>query len=212
MTKKNTVKTFIIAAAASCCLAATATAQSATNSDSSGAGTGLLGGRYLEVTYDNTHVHDSLLDNMNGFGLRYNQPMESGFDFSVGYDWTRSNRVAGIRAKQQAISASVTSYFDSNGMRPFIEPGVGWTWAKTGAVKTDSFFYYVGAGVEFQVARPLVVTPYVQFVDATSYSGTTWNFGVKSTYRLNKDWGISADLSVDDDRNAGYSLGVNYHF
>lgn len=173
---------------------------------------GLLGERYTGVAYSYTHLDNSPLDNFNGFALRYNQPMNPGFDFGLGYEWARSNEVGGVHGRAQEFTASVTAFTDYNGMRAFIEPGVGWTWAKVGNARDDSFLYYVGTGVEIQVAAPVVVTPYVQFVDATEFSGNTWNFGVKSAWRLNRDWAITADLSIDDDSNTGYSLGVNYHF
>lgn len=213
MTKKTKiVKNLILLAATSLGAATLATAQTTGDEPAVEPRHSLLGERYAGVDFVYTHVHDTPFDNVNGFALNYHQPMKPGFDFSLGYEWGRSNMAAGNRVKQQEFTASLTAYSDYNGMRPFIEPGVGWNWAKFGPAKADSFFYFVGAGVEFQVSNPWVVTPYTQFVDATDYSGSTWNFGVKSSYRLNASWSAKLDVSVDDDRNTGLSVGLNYHF
>lgn len=213
MTKKtNIVKNLIVFAAASLGAATIVSAQTAGSGSVAAPRHSLLGDRYAGVDFVYTHVHDTPFDNVNGFALNYHQPMKPGFDFSLGYEWGRSNMAAGNRVKQQEFTASVITYADYNGMRPYIEPGVGWNWAKFGPAKADSFLYFVGAGVEFQVSNPWIVTPYAQFVDATDYSGTTWNFGVKSSYRLNAAWSAKLDLSIDDDRNTGLSVGINYHF
>jgi len=217
MTKKIKIKLFMLSAIASLSVAGSALAQTSGSIKSSAPKVtdpsyGLLGANYVGVDFSYVHVKDSVLDNVNGFSWRYNQVMKQGFDYSLGFGYGRSNEVASWRATQKGVTASVTAYSDHNGIRPYIEPGVGWAWAKAGLISDDSFLYFVGTGVEFQVAKPLVVTPYVEFVDLTSFSGSSWNFGVKSAYRLNKNWGLHVDVSVDDDRNAGYSLGVNYHF
>lgn len=202
----------IVIAAASLGLAATAAAQTPAEAAPVNQGEGLLGQTYTELAYTYTHVHDSAFDNVNGFAFRYNQALSAGFDWNAGYAWGRSNEFAGVRARQEELTLGVTAFTDYKGTRPFIEPGVGWTRVKVGGVKDDSFFYYVGVGVEFQVAQPLVLTPYAQFVDATEWSGSTWNFGVKSAYRLTRQWSATADVSIDDDRNTGVSLGLAYKF
>jgi hypothetical protein len=222
MTKKTTVKTLLIIAATTLGVATTALAQTApgsmptttvtTDAPPTAARYGLLGERYAGVDYGYTHIHNSYLDNLNGFDFRYNQPMEPGFDFSLGYDWARSNEYGNVRAREEQATASVTAFTDFKGMRAFIEPGVGWTWSKTGASASDSFLWFVGTGVEFQVMPRWVVTPYVRFDDATSHNRTSWNFGIKSAYRLTKSWGLNVDLTTDDDNNSGYTAGVNYHF
>lgn len=219
MTKKTTVKSLLFIAAASLGAATAATAQSASSPSPTTTSTstlseryGMLGARYAGLDYGYTHIHDSGTDNLNGFALRYNQPLEPGFDFGLGYEWARSNDYAGIRAKQEEVTADLTLYTDMNGMRPYIQPGVGYTRTKAGPGKDDSFLWFVGTGVEFQLMRPWTITPYVQFADATEYSGTTWNFGVKSDYRFNQSWGVHVDLKTDDDRNSGFAAGVNYHF
>lgn len=214
MNQKTTLKTIAGIAAVSLGLAVSAMAQTATSTDTTpvSRGDSMLGQNYAGVAYDFTHVHDSALDNFNGFSFRYNQALSAGFDFTAGYAWGRSNEVAGVRAHQQEATLGVTIFSDYNGVRPYLEPGLGWAWAKVGGAKDDSFLYYVGAGVEFQVTQPWTVTPYVQFVDATEWAGNTWNFGVKSAYRLTRDWSATVDVSIDDDRNTGFALGAAYHF
>lgn len=218
MNKKTTIKSLLLIAAASLGAATVSSAQSASNETQARTTStlseryGMLGERYTGVDYGYTHLHDSVFDDLNGFALRYNQPLGPGIDFSLGYEWGRSDSVNGIRAKASEVTASATWFTDYNGMRPFIEPGVGWTWSKAGPGKSDSFLYFVGAGAEFQISPRWVVTPFAQFVDATDYSGSTWNFGAKTAYRLNESWGLNAEVVTDDDSNTGFKLGVNYHF
>lgn len=218
MNKKTTIKSLLLIAAASLGAASMSLAQNASgDAQISTTSTlseryGQLGSRYTGVDYGYTNLDDSVFDDLDGFGLRYNQPLGPGIDFGLGYEWAESDRVGGLRAKASEATASVTWYSDYNGMRPFIEPGVGWSWSKVGNGKSDSFLYFVGAGAELQVSARWVITPYVQFVDATEYSGTAWNFGAKTAYRFNESWGLNVDVSADDDSNTGFKLGVNYHF
>lgn len=220
MTKKTNVKSLLFFAVASLGVATVATAQdnasaqpmTTTSTSTLSERYGMLGTRYTGLDYGYTHLHATAPDNINGFAVRYNQPLEPGFDFGLGYDWARSGEYAGVRAHQEDLTANLTLFRDMNGMRPYIQPGVGYTRTKSGPGKEDSFLWFVGTGVEFQVMRPWTVTPYVQFEDATEYSGTTWSFGVKSDYRFTESWGVHADLKIDDDHNTGFAAGVNYHF
>lgn len=217
MNKKTTIKSLLLIAVASMSAATMSLAQDASDQATSKASTlseryGQLGARYTGVDFGYTNLDNNVFDDLNGFALRYNQPLAAGLDFSLGYEWAKSDSVGGLRAKAEEATASVTWYTDYNGMRPFVEPGIGWTWTKVGSGKSDSFLYYVGTGVEFQATRRWVIAPYVQFVDATEYDGNTWNFGVKSAYRLTESWGVNVDVSRDDDSNTGLKLGVNYHF
>lgn len=218
MNKKINIRKYLIAAVASLAIAGALSAQG-TTPDPSGATNvqkvsyGLLGENYSGLDYSYTHLDSSPLDNINGFKFRYNQALHKGLDFGLGYEWGRSNEVGNLRLKQQELTANVTAYFDhTSNLRPYIQPGIGWTWSKIGSGKSDSFLYFVGVGAEIQVAQTWVVSPYVQFVDATSYSGHDVNFGVKSTYRINRDWSLQGEISINDSHDTGLSLGVNYHF
>lgn len=220
MNKKTTLKILVLSLATALGGALTASAQTAANPPSTDAGSpayqndsyGLLGERYAGLDYSYTHLHDSGFNNLNGFAWRYNQALQPGFDFGLGYEWARSDEFAGMRARQQEITASVTTFTQLNGMKPFLEPGVGWSWSKAGSAKDNSFIAFLGTGVELQIMRPWVVTPYVRFVRATGYNTSTWDFGIKSAYRLSRSWGLNVDLSTDDSQNTGFTAGVNYHF
>lgn len=219
MNKKTNLKVILSVAVATLGIVGTLSAQTSSQdaSDpakaSQGANYGLLGERYGGLDLSYTHLDGSAFDDINGFLFRYNQPLYAGLDFGLGYEWGRSDDVGNLRLKQQELTASVTAYTDYSGnLRPYVQPGIGWTWSKAGSAKSDSFLYFVGAGVEVQVAQSWVVSPYVQFVDATEYSGSNVNFGVKSAYRFNRNWGLQGDISIDDDQNTGLSVGVNYHF
>ena len=66
------------------------------------------------------------------------------------------------------------------------------------------------------MAPALVLTPYVNFVRATSFNWSEVNFGVKTANRLTRDWSVTAGVQYAAVRHAkdgtGLTLGVNYHY
>ncbi|MFI5358406.1 MAG: hypothetical protein ACHQ4G_13830, partial [Opitutales bacterium] len=138
---------------------------------------GVLGERFTALNYDFTHVNNPSSLQWNGGSFDYNQPLSPGLDVGFGYDWARSSAINGSRSQQQDLSASLTTFTDINGMRPFFTPGVGWSFLKSGAGKSDSLLVFGTVGVEFQLAHAFVLTPYVEFSDATRRNTRTWDFG-----------------------------------
>jgi opacity protein-like surface antigen len=221
MKQKTTIKTFIMAAAVSLGLASAASAQSASvavpaPADTTAAG-GLLGSRYTRVEYDYVDFTGGSPSLARGFGVSYNQPLRENFDLNLSYDWARA-KWSGVRFTQQDFQIGTTAYTNLSWGRPFAQAAVGWSWQDVSGVSynDDSFTYTLGVGTEFQVAPAVTVTPFVNFARATGYNATEFQFGAEATYRINREWSVTARAQYDSTRHATdaarYALGVNYHF
>ena len=223
MKQKTTIKTYILAAAASLSFAAAAPAQTSaattapadTTAAAEPTAAGLLGSRYTGVEYDYLDFTGTGPNHADGLALNYNQPVTSNFDFGLGYDWARAHN-AGVAFTQQDLEVRGTLYTNLEWGKPFALAAAGWDFAHAAGAKDNSFLYRLGVGVEFPTAWPLTVTPFVNFVRATGYNRSEADFGVKAEYRLTRAWGVMARAQYDAIRRASdqseYALGVNYHF
>jgi hypothetical protein len=130
------------------------------------------------------------------------------------YDWTQSGLVAGDRARQQTLGGALRAFSTSYTWgKPFVEGGVGYVWTKYAGNHDNSFVWEATVGSEFQVAAKTTVTPYVQYLNAPDLANSgTWNFGVKANYWVNTQWAVTGGVSIDDDNNAGFTVGTNFHF
>jgi len=219
MNQTSKLKYLILAAAASLGLAIAAAAQSAdtvvTAPAPVEAGPGLLGSGYTSVTFRYTDLDNGPPSARRGVELAFNQPLQAGLDFKLGYDWSRASADP-IRLTFQDLNAGVAAYTKLEWGKPFVQALGGWEWRRGGGTADSSFAYTLGTGVEFQVAPAVVLTPYVNFVRATGFNRSELDYGVKATYRVNRQWSVSAGYEYDavrhtKDQNV-YTLGVNYHY
>lgn len=213
-------KYFILAAAASLGLALSAAAQSTNIAVPTPtpvvSGPGLLGSGYTSVAFRYTDLDNGPPSSMRGMDVEFNQPLQAGYDFKLGYDWSRAS-AGPIRLTYQDLNAGVVAYSNLEWGRPFVQALAGWEWRRGGGSSTNnSFAYTLGTGVEFQVAPAIVLTPYLNFVRATGITRSELDYGVKATYRVNRQWGVSVGWEYDSVYHAKdaqvVSLGVNYHF
>ena len=176
---------------------------------------GLLGAGYGGAAFTYDHVSSSSPSEWRGFALDYNLPLQAGLDFNLLYDWQRAENYLG-RLTQQDAQAGVTAFAPLSWGKPFVQGLAGWGWRKGDANRDDSFKYTLGTGVEFHVASSWVLTPYVNFQRATSFNRSEFDYGVKTAYRLNRQWSLDAGVQYEAVMHAkdgvGYTLGVNYHY
>jgi opacity protein-like surface antigen len=217
MKQNSHLKRSILAAAASLGLVASAFAQNANVAVPTPApaetGAGLLGFRYTEVGYNFIDLKGS--DNANGFGVTYNQPLNTGFDFIANYNWAKAD-FTGFDAKVQDLWLGLNSFSNQSWGKPFVLAAVGWEWQKVAGFRDDSFQFKVGTGAEFTVAPAFTLTPYLNYARATSFNASEIELGVKAAYRLNESWNLTARVQHNfvrhDDDNTEYGLGVAYRF
>jgi hypothetical protein len=220
--KQNTnIKTLIFAAAVSLGAVSVAPAQSApamapapSPAPTEPLG-GLLGSRYTEIGYNYIDLTGPGPKDANGFAVAFNQPLRSNLDLTLDYDWARTH-YAGDHFTQQDAEIGATAYSSLTWGRPFALAAVGWEWGRGGGISDDSFRYKLGVGTEIPVARPVVITPFVNFVRETGFNDNEVDFGVKAAYRVTKDWSVTARVQYDAVSHAKdaaeYMLGVAYHF
>jgi len=206
------IKSLLIAGATFLGFAATSRAQDAVPPAGS---LGLLGQTYAGLDYSYIDF-DNSSTNADSFGFRFNQAYRPGLDALLSYNWSQTGVVLGDRAHQQDIGAGLRAYSTSYSWgKPYIEAGAGWTWFKYAGVRDNSFTWDAAAGVEFQVAPKVSVTPYVKYEDAPSLDVAdkdTWNFGVKANYWVNNQWGVTGGVSYNDDHDTTYTIGTNFRF
>ncbi len=218
MKQKNKLRFLILTAAATLGLALTASAQSATASVPESAPTpywGLLGTSYTGVAFNYTQLDAGAPSALRGAELTFNQPLSAGLDLNLGYDWGRAS-AGSVRLTDQDLNLGATAFTKLDWGRPYVQALAGWEWRRGAGVSDSSFAYTLGTGVEFQVAQPFLLTPYVNFVRATGFNRSEFDLGVKGTYRLTKEWSLTAGLQYDavrHDKDAKeFTLGVNYQY
>ena len=217
MNQKTKLVSLISAAAASLGLALSASAQTATAEvpASFGNGAALLGSGYTSVAYRYTDLDNGPPSALRGAVLTFNQPLQAGLDFTLSYDWARASADP-IRLTNQDLNAGVTAFSKLEWGKPYVQALAGWEWRRGAGFTGNSFAYTLGTGMEFQAASELALTPYINFVRATHFSQNEVDYGVKATYRITRQWGVTAGYEYDavqhaKDRNV-YTLGVNYHY
>jgi len=219
MTKQKTkLKTLMLAGAVSLGLTSAAWAQSANVAPpvpSAEPTTGLLGQGYTSVAWKYVDFNSSLPSAGRGLSVAYNQPLRTGLDLNVNYDWTRASAL-GTHVSEHLLDGGVTAYQTFSWGRPFVDVGAGWVWDRAPGYGDDSFAFRFGTGVEFSVAPRLSVTPFVEFRRAVGYNASELDLGAKAAYRINREWSAIAKAQYDAVRHgpdaAEYSLGVAYHF
>ncbi|MDB6095154.1 MAG: hypothetical protein JWM32_2716 [Verrucomicrobia bacterium] len=178
-------------------------------------GWGLLGSGYTSLNLKYTDLDNGPATALRGAGVEFNQAYRDGLDFKLGYDWARATADS-YRYTAQDLKFGAVLYSKLEWGKPFVQALAGWEWQRAGGVADDSFAYTVGTGVEFQITQPFVLTPYINFVRATSFNRSEVDYGVKGTYRLNRQWSLSAGVSYDailHSKDAtSYLVGVNYHY
>jgi hypothetical protein len=210
ITQKINLKTLVLVAAASLGLVTSATAQSMPAAAS--ASGGLLGQNYVTTEFTYVHYDNGLPKLAQQYGLALNQSLMTGLDLGVSYDYLRAN-VAGVAIRQNNADLALTGYMDQSWGRPFLSAGAGWTWVKVGAFKDNSYSYAFTTGVEFPVGTSVAVAPFVSYSAAPNITGIHgWDYGVKTNYRICKEWSTSLTVSINDDKDMSYAIGVNYHF
>ncbi len=213
MKQNTTLKTFILAAAASLGFAASAFAQEAEPVTG-----GFLGTRYVAAEGNLYDLHNSVPSHASGFTVAYNQPFSANIDVGADYVWSRAT--SDVRYTEQEFNLNATAYKAYSWGKPFATAAAGWVWDRAtttaATAKDDSFAYKVGAGVEFAFEHA-TVTPYVNLARAVSYNANALQGGVKIAYHLTREVALTVRAQYDVTEGAvGNSLetavGIAYRF
>lgn len=174
---------------------------------------GLLGQSFATLSYTRINLDDTPVDIDRGT-FEVNQPLAFGLDGVFAYNYARSGAFAGSRLKEQSLTAALRAFSNSfNWGRPYLEAGIGQAWTRFAGASDKSILWEAAAGAEFQVLERATVTPYVQYVDTPDMAAEgVWNFGVKGSYWLDRNWAVTAGFSRDDEQNSGFTVGTNFRF
>ena len=216
MKNVNSYKTWILAAAVSLGLAASAHAQTTLPAEAPAPvaerTAGLLGQNYVSASVGFIDLDDLDLD-AQSYTLGVNQAVRDGLDAIFEYDYTRTDKFVGSRLTQHSLLLGARAFANYNGIKPYAEAGVGWVWQKFGSTRDDSFAWGAGVGAEFELSPVVAVTPFVRYTDVTEVSdGGTWDYGVKANVRVTDQFSVLGSVSRDDDQNLEYRVGVNFRY
>ena len=176
-------------------------------------GRGLLGESYSALSYRYIDLHGTSAD-AHAYDLTLNQNVSEGFDVLLDYTYKNAEALAGGHANQRMFDLGVRAFTSTRGFKPYVEAGLGWEWAKVPhGYRANSPAYFLGTGVEFQVARDLALTPFVRYTDATKHGiGHEVDYGIKANYWLGEHAGIMASVSRDNSRDMQYGIGLTFRY
>jgi hypothetical protein len=210
ITQKINLKTLVLTAAASLGLVVSAAAQNLPAAAS--AGGGLLGQNYVGTEFTYVHYDQGRPKLARDYGLAFNQALTTGLDLGVSDDYLRATQ-AGVSFRDNTASLDLTGYLDQGWGKPFLTGSGGWTWVNHGSAKNHSYVYAFTTGVEIPVGSSVAVAPFVSYSAAPKIASVHgWDYGVKTNYRMSKEWSTSFTISINDEKDMGYAIGVNYHF
>src|SRR5436853_518286 len=82
------------------------------------------------------------------------------------------------------------------------ESALGYDRTKFAGLKDDSVAWIGGAGVEFQFAPAVTVTPYLRYSRTNGFADrNTADYGVKGNYWLTKELALTGAVGRDDAEN-----------
>lgn len=174
----------------------------------------LLGQASSTVTYSRINLADTSID-ADSYAVEVAQPLAFGLDRVLGYDYTKSQVLAGARVNQQVATAALRAFSASyNWGKPFVEAGIGHVWQRYAGSSDRSALWYVNVGAELRASERAVVTPYFGYADTPNLEAgdATWTYGVRASYRLDRHWALTAGIERDNSRNLAYTFGTNFRF
>jgi hypothetical protein len=230
--KTNPLKTSLLSALA-LGLALSASAQETQSSTATSTeplavdtGPGLVGTNYTELSfgYDKQQGAPSVLRDYElvSNGSAYRQGLW-GVDANFTYDYVDGSAY-GFDDRRDEAQLGLTGFMLESWGKPFVTADAGFAWQRAGDVSRKSFAYTGIAGVEFEVLRLLALTPFIEYqaephlynhgLPTDNMYNHLFDYGVKATYRISRNWNASLGASLDQHsvRDWGLRGGVSYHF
>ncbi|MFT3867918.1 MAG: hypothetical protein QM715_05410 [Nibricoccus sp.] len=184
---------------------------------------GNLGKRYGSLDFaigDPSHTSD----NIYGTSLGVNIPVTRYLDISGGYGYSRyKTEFPGFyayKSEGHGLSADLVFYKAlSNGLKPFISAGLGYSWTTTkiesrsmwtsnGKFKDDSGSWSTSVGIEIPF-RWIALTPSIGFGgDFEGQDSQAWTYGLEASSWITRKVGIFAGVAYAEPRK-NYSVDVH---
>lgn len=171
---------------------------------------GLLGTRYVSVSYDHTLVESSAYDDGVGVSLFYNHPLFDQLD--LGLDLRHTSR-DGDRFdvgdfSSDRIQLVATAFQSEEKDNIFVRVGFGVGHVDRGDRDVTSFAWSGIIGTEYAFNEKALIQPYAGWSDVTN-DGDTIDFiyGVLAVYSAADSFGLTARVEGDHRFNVTFSIG-----
>jgi len=187
---------------------------------------GLIGTNYAELSYGYQHEHDAPTD-LHQYEFLSNtsayRTSVYGVDGNFLYQHTDGG-ADGYSDTRDQLEMGGTAFLNEVWGKPFFTAGAGMAWQRAGGISRKGFVYDLQGGVEFAVLRDLALTPFVGYEALphlynherpyADFPDHTFDYGVKATYRITRDWKASLTATLDQysGRDWGLRGGVSYRF
>jgi hypothetical protein len=181
-----------------------------------GAGLGLLGNRYTELSVglqDIKHLSD------HGFsvGALANNPLIPGVldaGASYSYSWIRGP----FKGHANTIGGYAIAYAPFNGVKPFAGAGLGYQWTSFGR-SDEQGLWGLTAGVEIPAGN-VTITPRINYADdfeSSRNSSQAWTYQVEANYWFNAKSAVFGSIGKTDVRRTSldswnYEVGLRARF
>jgi hypothetical protein len=189
-------------------------------------GPGLIGSNYAELSFGYQNLGGSPGE-LHDYEFISNSAVYRegiwGGDVNFQYDHLNGGG-DGYSNRRDRAMFGLTGYLTQSWGRPFLTADAGYAWQRAGDISQKSFAYSFTTGVQFQVLPALSVSPFIEYdaephlhnvVPATAnFPDHVIDYGVKATYRLTRQWSVSAAAFQDQysGRDFGLRAGVDYRF
>jgi hypothetical protein len=146
-----------------------------------------------------------------------------GADANFKFDYLRGDANGFVDHRDEA-QFGLTGFMTQSWGKPFLTGDAGMAWQQAGGVSRKSLAYSLTVGVEFQVLRNLLLSPFMGYeaephlynheTPAANFPDHLLDYGVKATYRICRQWSASLTPSLDQysGRDWGLRGGVSYRF
>jgi len=230
---KRTYRQNLLMAALTLGVALSASAQSAPNTAGAPAapvaadpGPGLVGTNYSELSFGYQRQGGEPKD-LRDFEIVSNGSVfksdAAGLDANFVYDYLYGYG-QGYHDHRNLAQIGLTGFLMETWGKPFVTADAGMAWQDAGGASQRGFAYTATGGVEFQVLKDLALTPFVEYqaeprfrngaLPVADFPNHALYYGVKATYRINREWNVSLGADLDDHsvKDWGLRAGVSYRF
>ena len=189
-------------------------------------GPGLIGTNYSEVSFGYQKQVDSA-KSLRDYEFVTNANVFTqgivGMDANFTYDYLSGDGY-GYSDHRNEAQFGLTGFLLQSWGKPFVTADGGYAWQVAGGSSRKSYAYTFTGGTEFQVLKDLVLTPFIQYQAAPHLYDNAWprgftpdhgfDYGVKATYRITRQWDVSLSGDIDQHSTNDYGLkvGVSYRF
>ena len=174
-------------------------------------GEGLLGERYLSLSYDSFWGETAAYDDGSGFTLTYNQPYSDVVDIGGSFEYLAYGDADGRDElgdfSDQRLLVTATAYEIPQLNRIWVRFGLGLGMVEHGDDDDTNVAWAVTAGTEYAFGETVVLYPYLEMNDVwDDGEDTTIAYGVQALVNAGEKFG--ATLGIEGDQKLNWTLSI----